>query len=209
MTELLASQAVDFLKAPAAIITGTESSLMRMTLATVIRALERWTGLTLLGELADFAAGFEHLVDGFRARAAAIDRALRAPDTSFAIVTTPEPSIVSATLAFDRELRRADFPIAGIIANRVYDFPALAPNAGARAPAALRRKLRDSYADFAALTARDATALEALAAQASAPLLAALPLFEEAPASLAGLRNVASLLGGRSPGALRRPRRAP
>ena len=209
MTELLASQAVDFLKAPAAIITGTESSLMRMTLATVIRALERWTGLTLLGELADFAAGFEHLVDGFRARAAAIDRALRAPDTSFAIVTTLEPSIVSATLAFDRELRRADFPIAGIIANRVYDFPALAPNAGARAPAALRRKLRDSYADFAALTARDAAALAALAAQASAPLLAALPLFEEAPASLAGLRNVASLLGGRSPGALRRPRRAP
>jgi anion-transporting ArsA/GET3 family ATPase len=37
MTNLLASQAVDFLKAPASIITGSESSLMRITLATVIK----------------------------------------------------------------------------------------------------------------------------------------------------------------------------
>jgi anion-transporting ArsA/GET3 family ATPase len=209
MTELLASQAVDFLKAPAAIITGSESSLMRMTLAAVLKVLERWTGLTLLRELSDFAGGFEHLIDGFRTRAAAIDKALRAPETSFIIVTTPEPSIVAATLAFDRELGRAAFPIAGVIANRVYDFPPLAPDAGERAPAALRRKLRDSYADFAALAARDRAALDALQSQASAPLLAALPVFEDAPTSLAGLRRVAALLGASAPKRLTRRRRAP
>src|SRR5262249_6840647 len=77
MTELLVSQAVDFLKAPASIITGSESSLMRVTLAAVLKALERWTGMTLLRELSDFVAGFEHLIEGFRARAHAIDRALR------------------------------------------------------------------------------------------------------------------------------------
>jgi anion-transporting ArsA/GET3 family ATPase len=196
MTELLASQAVDFLKAPASIITGNESSLMRMTLAAVLKALERWTGMMLLRELSDFVAGFEHLVDGFRARARAIDEALRAPDTSFAIVATAEPDTVQATLAFDRELRGNGFSVAGIIANRVYDFPALAPNAGARLPAALREKLRVNYADFAALAGRDRGALAALDAAAGAPLLAVLPVLEDAPASLAGLRRVAGLLGG-------------
>lgn len=197
MTELLASQAVDFLKAPSSIITGTESSLMRVTLSAVLKGLERWTGMTLLRELADFVAGFEHLVDGFRARAHAIDAALRAPDAGFAIVATPEPNTIEATLAFDRELRAGGFPVAGIIANRVYTFPAPPPGAAARAPAALRRKVLANYADFAALGARDAAALAALAAAAGAPLLATLPVLEEAPVSLAGLRRVAELLGGR------------
>src|SRR4029079_9545045 len=90
MTELLASQAVDFLKAPASIITGNEPGLMRMTLAAVLRGLERWTGGTLLHELADFVGGFEHLVEVFRARAGAIAAALRADDTRFAIITTAD-----------------------------------------------------------------------------------------------------------------------
>ncbi len=81
MTELLASQAVQFLKAPSSILGGSsESGLARATLTAVLRALERWTGMGLLGDLSDFAAGFEQLADGFRARAAAIGAALRAPD---------------------------------------------------------------------------------------------------------------------------------
>jgi anion-transporting ArsA/GET3 family ATPase len=204
MTELLASQAVDFLKAPASIITGNESGLMRMTLGAVIKALERWTGMTLLHELSDFVAGFEHLIEGFRARAHAIEQALRAADTSFAIVTTPEPKTVASTLAFDRELRADGFAVAGIIANRTYDFPPLARSAGARVPAALREKLIANYADFAALSARDRAALDALQAQASVPLLAVLPVLEEAPTSLQGLRRIAALLGARTT-----PRRVP
>jgi arsenite-transporting ATPase len=211
LTELLASQAIDFLKAPSSIITGSESGLMRVTLSAVLTALERWTGMTLLHELADFVAGFEHLVEGFRLRAQAIDRALRAPDASFAIVATPEPNTIEATLAFDRELRAGGFPVAGIIANRVYDFPAAPADAAARAPAALRKKLLANYADFSALAERDRAALAALEGAASAPLLAALPVLEEAPASLASLRRIAGWLGASRDCAapLTRRRRAP
>src|SRR4029079_15469676 len=81
-------------------------------------------------ELADFVGGFEHLVEGFRARAAAIAAALRADTTRFAIVTTADPSTIEATLAFDRELRAGGYPVAGIIANRVYAFPPLDAKAG-------------------------------------------------------------------------------
>ncbi|MEO8603304.1 MAG: ArsA-related P-loop ATPase [bacterium] len=198
LTELLASQAVQFLKAPASIFTGsTESGVARATLGAVLRALERWTGMGLLSEVSDFAASFESLLDGFRGRATAIAAALRAPDTSFAIVTTPEPNTVAATLAFDAELAAAGYPVAGIIANRVYRFPPLAAAAGAWAPPPLRAKLRANYADFAALGARDDGALAVLAAAARAPLLAALPALETPPASLAALRAVAAQLDPR------------
>ncbi|MDX2168419.1 MAG: ArsA-related P-loop ATPase, partial [Deltaproteobacteria bacterium] len=192
IAELLASQAVQFLKAPSSILTGsTESGLARAALGAVLRALERWTGMGLLGEMADFAASFESLLDGFRGRAGEIAAALRAPDTSFAIVTTPEPNTIAATLAFDGELAAAGYPVAGVIANRVHRFPPLAAGAGTWAAPALREKLRANYADFAALGARDDGALSVLAAAAHAPLLAALPALATPPASLAALEAIA------------------
>jgi anion-transporting ArsA/GET3 family ATPase len=197
IAELLASQAVQFLKAPSSILTGsTESGLARAALGAVLRALERWTGMGLLSEMADFAAGFEHLLDGFRGRAGEIAAALRAPDTSFAIVTTPEPNTIAATLSFDAELDGAGYRVAGVIANRVHRFPPLAADAGSWAPPALRDKLRANYADFAALGARDDGALSVLAAAAHAPLLAALPALDAPPASLAALEAIAAALGG-------------
>lgn len=195
MTELLTSQAIQFLKAPSSILGGShESGLARATLAAVIKALERWTGMGLLSELSDFAAGFEQLVDGFGSRAAAIGAALRAADTSFAVVTAPEPSTVAASLAFDAELRAAGYPVAGIIANRVYRFPPLAAAAGAWAAPPLRGRLRDNYRDFAALARRDGAALGDLAARAGAPPLAIIPVLEEPPASLDALSAIADLL---------------
>jgi anion-transporting ArsA/GET3 family ATPase len=208
MAELLASQAVDFLKAPAAMLAGgPESGLARATLAAVLKALERWTGMTLLSELSDFVAGFEHLVDGFRSRAHAIEAALRGPDAAFVIVTTAEPGPVAASLAFDRELARAGYRVSGYLANRIYAFPPLAADAGAGAPAALRRKLRANYADFAALGDRDRAALAHLAAVASAPVLATVPVQEQAPVSLDALGRIASLLDrAEAPAAPRRGR---
>jgi len=209
MTELLASQAVQFLKAPSSIITGSESSVMRLTLSTVLKALERWTGMTLLDELADFVGGFEHLIDGFRARAQAIDAALHTAQASFVLVTSAEVNTIEATLTFAAELREVGFPVAGTIANRVYDFPATARDTTRTAPA-LRKKLLANYADFAALSARDRSALARLDGSPAAPLLAVLPVLAEAPASLAGLRHVAELLAGTANAvALRRSRRGP
>ncbi len=209
MTELLASQAVQFLKAPSSIITGSESSVMRLTLSTVLKALERWTGMTLLEELADFVGGFEHLIDGFRARAQAIDAALHTAQASFVVVTTAEVNTIEATLTFAAELREVGFPVAGTIANRVYDFPAAARDTARTAPG-LRKKLLANYADFAALSARDRGALARLDGSAAAPLLAVLPVLAEAPASLAGLRHVAELLGGTADAvAVKRSRRGP
>src|SRR5262245_52519623 len=81
LIELLASNAVRFLKAPSAMLSGSETGLARMTLNAIFKVLQRWTGLNVLSDLSDFAANFEDLVAGFRVRAADVDRALRETST--------------------------------------------------------------------------------------------------------------------------------
>ncbi len=196
MSALLASSAVRILKTPASLLWGGESRLGRMTLGALLRALERWTGMHLLQEMSDFAANFEGLAEGFSTRAHEVDQALRQADTSFVLITTPEPDTVDTTIDFHRELRDGGFPIAGIIANRVCDFPALEAHAGQRYPEALRRKLLTNYADFAALGARDRRALARLQDETQCPLIATLPALDEPPGSLAALQRFAAALTG-------------
>ena len=194
MMELLASSAVRILKTPASLLWGSESRLARIPLNALLKALERWTGLSLLQDLADFVGEFEQLADGFRSRAEEVEQALRRPDTSFVVVTSPEPDTIAATLDLHRELADGGFPIAGVIANRVLELRPLERGAGKGHPEPLRRKLRANYEEYAAIAARDRRSLDRLQEQTGAPLLAALPAFADAPASLAGLERLASLL---------------
>ncbi len=203
ITALLASSAVRILKTPASLLWGSYTPIGRLTMTALLKGLERWTGLSLLQDLADFATNFEQLADGFRARAEDIDQALRSGDTSFVLVTTPEPDTVAATIEFDRELRAAGFPVAGVIANRVHDFPPPTDYAGLAYPEGLRRKLLSNYSDFVALAERDGSALARLHNEMTTPLLMALPTFEEAPTSFAGLSRMAALL--RAPSQRPRP----
>lgn len=196
MTALLASSAVRILKTPASLLWGSDTRLGRLTMKVLLGALERFTGMHLLSDLSDFAANFEQLVDGFRNRAEDVDRALRRPDSSFILVTTPEPETIAETIAFDRELREEGFPVAGVIANRVHDFPPLDGSAGRGIPEPLRQKLCANYEDFAALAVREAIALARLEEATGAPLLAVLPALEQAPSSLAGLALLARRLDG-------------
>jgi len=196
LIELLASSAVRFLKAPAAMLSGMETGFARMTLNGLFKVLQRWTGFNVLEDLSDFAANFEHLEAGFRSRAAEVAEALRQSSTSFVLISTPEPDTVATTLEFYEELRKEGLPIAGVIANRVYSFPPLGRSAGQGYPESLRKKLLTNYADFAALSARDEQALTRLQSEIDAPVLATLPVLEEPPASFPALRRFAELLSG-------------
>lgn len=196
LTDLLATRAVSLLQAPAGLLSGSTSRGTRFALRALLKALQRWTGLDLLHDLADFAAGFEHMIEGFHERAGEINRLLRAPSTAFVLVTTPEPHTVETTIAFHRELIEDGFHVAGIIANRVLAFPAL-PDVKAAAMGwdePLQRKLLRNYAELHELSRRDQGALRRLHAETRSPLLAAIPAVAVAPTSLEGLQRFARLL---------------
>jgi len=196
LVNLLASRAVSFLQAPTSILSVTSSPAGRLTLSALLKVLQRWTGLDLLRDLADFMGAFETMIDGFSRRAREVDALLRAPTTAFVLVTTPDPHTIRTTRAFHRELVDAGYPVAGVIANRVISFPPLAdPERDvASCPAPLRGKLLHTYADLRTLSEAHAAALEDLQIDTGAPLLAAVPAVTDAPTSLPGLQRFADLL---------------
>jgi len=195
LTNLLASRAVSLLQTPASLLTGT-SSVGRLALTTLLKALQRWTGLSLLHDLADFVGGFDDMIEGFQHRAEEVGRLLRAPTTAFVLVTTAEPHTVETTIAFHRELTDGGFPIAGIVANRVLAFPRLQPPELSMPgwDESLCRKLTTNYAQLRELSRRDRGALKRLHDETKAPLLAAVPAITDAPVSLAGLYRFAQML---------------
>jgi anion-transporting ArsA/GET3 family ATPase len=195
LVNLLTSRAVSLLQAPATLLSAMPSSVGRLALSTLLTALQRWTGLDLLHDLADFAASFEHLVEGFHARAEEVNQLLRAPTTAFVLVTTLEPHTLETAISFHHELTVGGFPITGIIANRVLAFPEL--DDAAPMPhwsEQLRGRLLRNYRELHALSQRDQQALATLHKRTKSPVLASVPAVTVAPTSLAGLEHFARLL---------------
>lgn len=196
LVNLLASKAVGLLQAPTSLLSFADSAVGKAGLAALLKALQRWTGMQLLDDLADFVNGFEGMLEGFRRRADEIQALLRSEATSFVLVTSTEAATIATTVAFHRDLVTDAFPVAGVIANRVLDFAAPGDCAAALEawPEPLRGKLRRNLAELHALSLRDAEALERLQSETGLRLLATLPQGREAPTSLEALAALAAHL---------------
>src|SRR5690606_24231051 len=77
LVNLLASKAIGLLQAPTSLLSFTDNALGKATLGALLKALQRWTGMQLLDDLADFVTGFEGMIEGFRERADEIQALLR------------------------------------------------------------------------------------------------------------------------------------
>ncbi|HYD48532.1 MAG TPA: ArsA-related P-loop ATPase [Terriglobales bacterium] len=197
LTALLASRAVSILRAPASLISENTSAFGRLTLTTLLRALERWTGMQLLNDLAEFVSSFESMLAGFQQRAAEIDRELRSRNSAFVLVTTPEAEPVEATIAFQAELRADKFPVAGIIANRVIAFPAPRLHKLQQWDEPLRSHLLANQRALHALAVRDQRTLTELHEKTDVEVLALLPMSAAAPTSLPQIADLARRLAPR------------
>ncbi|HWV86967.1 MAG TPA: ArsA-related P-loop ATPase [Capillimicrobium sp.] len=185
--------ALDFLDAPDRLLGFLEGSALRALLAptglaarivgrgtgVVFAVLQRVTGVDLLTDLAVFFRSLGGLLDGFRARAAAVKALLGDPATTFVVVTSPAREPSEEAVFFAGRLRDADMPLGGVIVNRVTPEPdgpadpdAVAAALEGRLGAALARKVAAAHADARALAARDREAIARLARETGgAPLL--------------------------------------
>jgi anion-transporting ArsA/GET3 family ATPase len=202
---VLNSRALAILQNPAVILTRAGSRVAQLVLGAVLRALERFTGLTLLSDIGEFVGAFEGMYDALRERATAVAQLLRAPTTAFVLVTSPDTRAIGETEAFYRALEATAVPCAGVIVNRVlprelFEATAVPPPAGAL-PAALHAKLVDSHADLRALAAHEYEAIERLRVRLGLTRrLLEVPAFPEDLASLADVGRFARvLLNGAAP----------
>jgi anion-transporting ArsA/GET3 family ATPase len=167
--------ALDFLDAPERLTGFLEGRALRAFLAptglaarivgrgtsVVLSALKRVTGVGLLEDLSTFFGSLGSLLDGFRERAAGVQRLLADPATTFIVIASPEHEPVAEAIYFGGKLREAGLPFGGLVVNRVH-----APVGGevdeSALGAELAAKVRETAAEVELLAERDAAAIERL-----------------------------------------------
>ena len=201
---VLNSRVLTILQNPATTLTRAGSRASRLALGAILRALEQFTGLTLVSDIADFVRAFDAMIDALRERAECVQRLMRAPHTAFLIVAAPSTIAVGQTQEFYRTLEGAGVACAGLVINRVLprrifdrDLPPPTSTAMSHLPAGLGDKLARAFNDFHTLAAHQYAAIDRLREQlALGDRLTEVPAFPGDLASLADVARFARVLTG-------------
>jgi anion-transporting ArsA/GET3 family ATPase len=209
--------ALDFLNAPTRLLGFLEGRALQVFLAPggltarlfgrgtalVFAIFARVTGVDMLADLSAFFRSLSGVIDGFGERTRGVQALLRAPETSFLIVTSPEPEPAEEARFLAQRLGQAKMRGARLIVNRVQPdglggrsqeeagallVDALGERLGARVAANL--------ADFDALARRDADTVRELAGAIGEHRPIAVPHLDEEVQDLLGLSRVAGYLLG-------------
>jgi anion-transporting ArsA/GET3 family ATPase len=207
--------ALDFLEAPARLTRFFDGRALRVLLAQrgvaaraasragapLLGVLGRLTGASVLREITAFFAAIGGMIDGLAARAAAVQKLLHDPATTFVLVSSPKREAIEEAIAFAAELRRAELSLAALVVNRVHT----APDAPAD-PQALETLLGPRLATLVGESVTELTALADADGAALARLREAFPdleplLIPELGGQIEDLEGLARIAGylGREP----------
>ncbi|MFT4703972.1 MAG: anion-transporting ArsA/GET3 family ATPase [Bradymonadia bacterium] len=117
--EALDSKAVQWVTNASAGGGGLLGGLLGGGTQVLLKVLSRFTGSEFFDELGLFLENFSTLLDGFRRRTEATQALFHADDTSFILVTAPDPATVDAALQFRSALEKQRLELDAVIANRV------------------------------------------------------------------------------------------
>lgn len=213
-----ARQAIDFLEAPQRIVNFLDSGALKIALRRwfdedgrlmpsrglgflgrgVERFLDKIVGLKLLRDMSEFFQAFEPLFEGFRERAAEVEKLLAAPSTQFLLVAGPGEARNPDTLFFARKLQEAGWNLGPIVVNRVHPTSPRSEGVGTSGSADEAGPAAAGRALFAWLGARHARGLTALRSLLPADqVVAEMPLEPDEPTDLASLAAMGERLAQR------------
>jgi anion-transporting ArsA/GET3 family ATPase len=134
--------ALDFLDAPQRLSRFLDGRLLRLLTAPakvggraylkvlnagfgmVTGILTKILGTQVLRDVQTFVSALDTMFGGFRERADATYRLLKAPETRFVVVAAPEPDALREASYFVERLDQERMPLAGLVLNRVRQLPA-------------------------------------------------------------------------------------
>lgn len=131
---------------PALAMGRTGLRLFRLGSSTVLRVIERVSGMEFLGMVSEFLLAFESMLGGFQQRARETEALLRSARTGFVLVCGPEEEQVRRAARFFERLAAEALPLVGVVVNRVRTWPGGdAPEADAAATARAAEALGDAF----------------------------------------------------------------
>ena len=207
--------ALDFLDAPGRLLGFMEGRALQLFLAPggltaklfgrgtglVFGIFAKITGIDMMGELTSFFGSIGGVVQGFGRQTKEVAALLRAPDTTFMVVTSPDRGQAREAAFLAERLRKAGMARGGLIVNRVERLglramtesrliEVLQPDLGER----LAAKVAANLADFDVLAERDAETVRKLSEELKEPEPVLVKDLDEDVNDLAGLAEIAGLL---------------
>ena len=178
------------------------------------RAVSAILGGQLLADASAFVQAFDTMFGGFRERADATYKLLRAPGTAFVVIATPETDAVREAAYFVDRLATESMPLAGLVLNRTH--PVLADLPAARAETVAEALEREGkaplaaavlrlHADRVALAGRERRLLARFRRAHPAVAVATAPALAVDVHDLPGLREIGRLLAGAQPAVKQEP----
>jgi len=137
--------ALDFLEAPRRLLAVLEEGALKWLItpgfsaaraglrlfgqggARLFSFFERFTGGEVIAGISEFVTAFATLLDGFRGRAADVEKLLREPGSAFVMVASPSRLSLAEAVYFHDRLREAALPLGGFVINRIRPLPAGGP----------------------------------------------------------------------------------
>ncbi len=120
MTEALDGRLVRIMRTAYRGPAGTGIGLWGRWTSILLRALSKFTGLELLGEMMAFVDALSDLFGSFAERARAIERILHDDEVAFCLVTAAEKSTLTETLSFKDRLEGLDLHIDAVVFNQTH-----------------------------------------------------------------------------------------
>jgi anion-transporting ArsA/GET3 family ATPase len=207
--------ALDFLDAPGRLLGFMEGRALQLFLAPggltaklfgrgtglVFGIFAKVTGIDMMGELAKFFGSIDGVVEGFGKQTKEVAALLKAPTTTFVVVTSPDRAPAKEAVFLAERLREAGMTRGSVIVNRVERL-SLNGMAEARLAQALKpdleqrlaKKVAANLADFDVLAKRDAETVAMLSEELHEPEPVLVADLDEDVHDLAGLAEVAGLL---------------
>lgn len=147
-----AQHALDFLEAPERLVTLLDSSLVRLLVQPAFSAgrlgwrvfhnvtertlamVARLSGVDFLKEISELLLAVESLSAGFKDRARSVRGLLQSAETGFLLVAGPSPTTASGARSLVAGLQASGIGLAGVVLNRVHQWPQTADGRPSRAP---------------------------------------------------------------------------
>ncbi|HTD07601.1 MAG TPA: ArsA-related P-loop ATPase [Solirubrobacteraceae bacterium] len=207
--------ALDFLDAPNRMLGFLEGRALQVFLAPggltarlfgrgtalVFSIFARVTGVDMLGELSRFFRSLTGVIDGFGERTRGVSALLRAPQTTFLIVTSPEVEPAREADFLAERLASLGMAVGELIVNRAHTYSLngfsatatsdlLSPALGER----LATRVAGNLADFDGLAQRDLQTIARLSQTVGERRPIVIPHLDEDVQDLLGLARVAEHL---------------
>ena len=152
--------ALDFLDAPQRlahfldhrlykVLTSPTRGLVRaVNLATqaVVRSLSKVVGAEVIADAISFFQAFEGMEEGFKERAAAVDRLLTDASTAFVLVASPKADTVAEAGYFADKLHDSGIQVRGLVVNRMEPVFGTGEHGSVSSTAAAVRQRADTLA---------------------------------------------------------------